>query len=81
MLLDLQHEGQQQCELDLEGNTENDRSSLMTALDELNQRYGKGTLHMASAGVDGLKRIWSMKQERRTPRYTTNWADIPVAKA
>lgn len=81
MLLDLQHEGQQQCELDLEGDSQKDRSTLMTALDGLNQRYGKGTLHMASAGVEGNKRIWSMKQERRTPRYTTSWEDLPVAKA
>jgi DNA polymerase V len=36
---------------------------------------------MASAGLDGDRRVWSMKQERRTPAYTTNWADIPVAKA
>lgn len=81
MLLDLQHEGQQQCELDLEGDSQKDRSTLMTALDRLNQRYGKGTLHMASAGVEGNKRVWSMKQERRTPRYTTSWEDLPVAKA
>lgn len=81
MLLDLQHEGQQQCELDLEGDSQKDRSTLMTALDGLNQRYGKGTLHMASAGVEGNQRVWSMKQERRTPRYTTSWDEIPVAKA
>lgn len=49
---------------------------LMTALDTINQRYGKGTLHMASAGLAGSARVWSMKQQRRTPGYTTCWADI-----
>lgn len=81
MLWDLQQEGQQQCELDLEGDNQKDRSRLMSALDELNQRYGKGTLHMASAGVEGNKRVWSMKQACRTPRYTTRWDDLPVARA
>ncbi|MEI8031247.1 MAG: DUF4113 domain-containing protein [Comamonadaceae bacterium] len=26
-------------------------------------------------------RAWSMKQERRTPEYTSCWADMPVARA
>ena len=24
---------------------------------------------------------WGMKQERRTPQYTTRWEDVPVARA
>jgi hypothetical protein len=47
----------------------------------LNQRYGKGAVHMASAGLDGNKRMWSMKQERRTPGYTPCWEDMPVARS
>jgi len=53
----------------------------MTALDTINRRFGKGTMKMASAGLAGDRRVWSMKQERRTPAYTTKWTDIPVAKA
>jgi DNA polymerase V len=37
----------------------------MGALDSLNQRYGRGTVHMASAGLAGDRRAWSMNQERR----------------
>lgn len=48
-----------------------DRGRLMTALDGLNHRYGRGTVLKASAGLAGDKRAWSMKQERRTPGYTT----------
>jgi DNA polymerase V len=81
MLLDLQPDHQQQGELDLEDDLDEDRPQLMTALDELNQRYGKGTVLMGSAGLDGDRRAWSMKQERRTPGYTTRWVDIPVARA
>ena len=53
----------------------------MTTLDNLNQRYGRGTVQMASAGLLGDRRTWAMKQERRTPGYTTCWADMPVARA
>jgi DNA polymerase V len=81
MLLELQPDSQQQCELDLEDDHGEDRGKLMSALDDLNQRYGKGTVLMASAGAEGKRRVWSMKQERRTPGYTTKWADMPVARA
>lgn len=53
----------------------------MSALDGLNQRYGPGTLLMASAGLAGNRRAWSMKHERRTPGYTTCWDDLVVARA
>jgi DNA polymerase V len=36
---------------------------------------------LASAGLAGDNRAWAMKQERRTPGYTTCWADMPVARA
>jgi DNA polymerase V len=54
---------------------------LMTAPDTINKRFGKGTMKMAIAGLDGDSRAWFMKQQRRTPAYTTNWDDIPVARA
>lgn len=83
MLLDLQSDTVQQGELMFEDEaTElHARSQLMTTLDELNLRYGRGTVAMASAGLAGERRLWSMKQERRTPGYTTCWADMPVARA
>jgi len=54
---------------------------LMTALDTINQRFGKGTMKMASAGLAGDRRVWAMKQERITPGYTTCIADMPIARA
>ena len=81
MLLELQPDSRCQMELPLEdGNTRN-TSRLMKAMDGLNDRFGKGTVLVASSGLAGDGRTWSMKQERRTPRYTTDWADIPVARA
>jgi DNA polymerase V len=58
-----------------------DRTQLMTAMDDVNRRFGRGALHLASAGLDGMRRPWSMKQERRTPRYTTEWDEMPVVRA
>jgi DNA polymerase V len=81
MLMDLQDDTVEQGELDLEADAGADRRSLMSTLDELNGRYGRGTLLMASAGLDGKRRVWSMKQERRTPRYTTCWDEMLVVRA
>ena len=55
--------------------------ALMSAIDGLNDRYGRGTVQLASAGVTDARRAWSMKQERRTPRYTTRWHEMPIARA
>ena len=85
MLLDLQPNCIAQGELDLgDGDSLEDiadKARLMSALDAINKRYGRGTMKMASAGLDGDRRVWSMRQERRTPAYTTNWADIPIVRA
>jgi len=81
ILLDLQSDTVQQGELNLEDNSTPDSSRLMSALDGLNQRYGRGTVLMASAGLAGDNSIWSMQQARRTPGYTTCWNDMATARA
>ena len=81
MLIELQSDTFQQQQLALEDDGVVDRGMLMTTLDGLNLRYGRGTVLMASAGLGGNRRTWSMKQERRTPAYTTDWNDMAVARA
>ena len=81
MLLELQPNTVLQTELDLQADEARDVSGLMATMDELNQRYGRGTVQMASAGLAGDQRAWAMKQERRTPGYTTCWADMPMVRA
>ena len=82
MLLDLALDTLHQRELDFQNEDgAPDRGALMTTLDGINRRYGRGTVLMASAGLAGDARAWSMKQERRTPAYTTCWEDMPVARA
>lgn len=85
ILVDLQPVSVQQGELDLEPEEatreKRDRNRLMAAMDAVNGRFGKGTLHVGSTGLQGTTRSWGMRQERRTPQYTTRWEDVPVARA
>jgi len=81
MLFELQPDSVQQDELDLETEQDKDLGGLMGTLDQINRRYGRGTVLLASSGLEGDRRRWAMKQERRTPQYTTRWEDMPVIRA
>ena len=48
---------------------------IMQTLDKVNQRYGRSTLVPASTLHDH-DAVWSMKQERKTPAYTTDWGQL-----
>jgi DNA polymerase V len=48
---------------------------LMLALDALNQRYGRGTVKVSTQGAYSE---WQMRQERKSPNYTTSWDEVPV---
>ncbi len=49
----------------------------LRALDALNNRYGKRTVHYAA---ENLSKAWEPKHQMRSPRYTTNWAELPIVK-
>jgi DNA polymerase V len=51
---------------------------LMKAVDHINQLYGQQKIRLAAQDSG---RIWKMKQEQLSPRYTTNLKDILVVKA
>lgn len=48
---------------------------LMTALDSVNGRFGSGTLHYASSGIE---RTWKTQFHKRSPGYTTDWNQLPL---
>lgn len=50
---------------------------LMQAIDGLNSKYANYKVKLAN---QDLKRTWKMRQERLSPRYTTNINDIIVVK-
>ena len=58
-----------------------DPQRLMAAMDAVNQRWGKHTMKLGTHRLDQAPRAWQMKQERRTPRYTTQWEEMPLVRA
>tara|TARA_B100000686_G_C16684203_1_gene913727 strand:- start:414 stop:1439 length:1026 start_codon:yes stop_codon:yes gene_type:complete len=50
--------------------------NLMKILDQINTKMGKKILVVAS---EGITQPWKMKQNNKSPRYTTNWHDLIVA--
>nr|WP_252374487.1 DUF4113 domain-containing protein [Hydrogenophaga sp. 2FB] len=83
MLMDIAPGAREQFELDLGADdpTPAARPRLMEALDRVNDRYGRGTLQLGTGTLGAKPRKWTMKQERRTPAYTTKWEDMPVVRA
>ena len=82
MLLDLQPANLVQQELALDDDmADPGGTQLMQSLDAVNNRFGRGTAALASAGLAGEQRQWSMKQERRTPGYTTDWDGLALVRA
>ncbi|MBS0407323.1 MAG: Y-family DNA polymerase [Proteobacteria bacterium] len=81
MLLDLCDGRIQQGELGLEDEWGRDRGPLMGAVDAINMRWGKSTIRQGSTGTARTRPDWAMRQARRTPRYTTDWRQVPVARA
>lgn len=47
---------------------------LMATIDEINRKMGKDAIKLAS---EGFRRPWKMKQENKSPSFTTRWAEIP----
>jgi DNA polymerase V len=45
----------------------------MRAVDVINSVWGSDTLFF---GAQGLTRSWQMRQERKSPHYTTKWPDL-----
>jgi len=50
--------------------------SLMGAMDRMNQRYGRGTVALSAHCAT---QDWKMKQESKSPNYTTCWLSLPRA--
>ncbi len=57
---------------DLFGFAGSKTSKLMQTLDQVNGKWGRDVLRLAS---QGYMQPWKMKQERKSPNYTTDWGD------
>jgi DNA polymerase V len=56
----------------------NKRDRLMTALDDINGRFGSWTAVTAS---QGFKREWKARSLMRSPAWTTDILQVPTARA
>nr|WP_301282014.1 Y-family DNA polymerase [Halomonas sp. 707B3] len=76
MLLDLSPKANRQLSLAETPQTEADaqRSErLMATVDKLNRELGRGTIQL---GLSRQGNAWTLRSERRTPRYTTQWKEL-----
>ncbi|MDU7130915.1 Y-family DNA polymerase [Phytobacter diazotrophicus] len=77
MLGDFFSQGVAQLNLFDDNAPRRDSEQLMTLLDQLNTKEGKGTLYFAGQGI---QQQWQMKREMLSPRYTTRFSDLPVVR-
>jgi DNA polymerase V len=48
-------------------------TELMKAMDSINRKMGKDSIKLAS---EGFKKPWKMRQDNKSPPYTTDWQHI-----
>jgi DNA polymerase V len=51
--------------------------ALMATIDQINRKMGKDAIKLAS---EGFRKPWKMKQENKSPSYTTRWEGVPVVR-
>jgi DNA polymerase V len=52
-------------------------SGVSRTIDAINARMGSGTLRFAAADIGGN---WRMNQQYRSPKYSTDWKELPIAR-
>lgn len=80
MLLDLQPAGTVQLDAFTDAGAEAHapkRTRLMETVDAINRQRGRGSVRWAG---EGYAKPWALKSEHRTPRYTTCWKELAVAR-
>jgi DNA polymerase V len=75
MLSELVSEGGQQIDLLGYSASGNRSGRLMETVDNINRKYHRSTIHLASEGVD---RNWSMRRSFKSQNYTGDWKELPV---
>lgn len=78
MLMDLSPKSMLQGVLFDEARPRGAAVKVMAALDALNERFGRDSVTLASAG---LAPRWAMRAGNKTPCYTTRWDELPKANA
>lgn len=71
IVMDFTHENQHQLKLFEDSNPKH--KPIMQAIDNINAIFGQ---HKIKLGSQDLNKVWKMRQERLSPRYTTNLNEI-----
>lgn len=81
MLLDLTADAHRQLSLDESPRSEAERhrrQRLMATVDRLNRELGRETVRL---GLPCRGSVWTLRCDRRTPRYSTRWEELVRVKA
>lgn len=68
--------GRQHYQQDLFSPSE-DNAALMSCIDQINGRYGRGTIYSAAQGTE---QKFAMKRNLLSPQYTTRLSDLPIIR-
>lgn len=49
------------------------KTQLMETIDNINDRMGKGTIRLASQGI---QQRWLMRREKKSQNFTTEWEEL-----
>jgi len=78
MLVGLQAEEKTQFTLFADQKKHEKQKKLAHSIDLVNDRWGREAIFFAAVGKN---KKWVTKPLRHSPRYTTNWKELPIAKA
>ena len=74
MLMELVPEGGKQTDLFGYSTNSGKKNQLMTTMDRINKKYSRGTIKLAS---EGIEKAWVMRRSFKSPNYTGDWKQLP----
>jgi DNA polymerase V len=78
MLMELVPKGGKQSDLFGYSKQDSKATQLMVAVDSINRKYSRGTIRLASEGV---QKAWAMRRSFKSPNYTGDWKELPMVYA
>ena len=53
------------------------KESAIKAVDKINFKFSNTGIHLAA---EGIKKNWAMNSNYRSPKYTTEWSELPIIR-
>lgn len=77
LLMGLQAQGTIQSTLFDDATKQTKSAKMMSVMDAINRKMGQGSVTIAASGI---RNNWAMRRERKSPSYTTDWNELPIAR-